>query len=116
MATKKPVKRIKLDSKNKNSTSSKTTKPAKKVVETKKTTKSRGVAIPKAAKVAVSPFTLFIGYVRGSWKELQMVRWPDRKASWSLTLAVILFTLFFAVLITLLDTAFQYIFKEVLLK
>lgn len=116
MATKKPVKRIKLDSNNKSSTSEKEVKTTKKVVETKKSTKSRKIAVPKAAKVAASPFTLFIGYVRGSWKELQMVRWPDRKASWSLTLAVILFTLFFAVLITLLDTAFQYIFKEVLLK
>lgn len=55
------------------------------------------------------------GYFRGAWYELTQVRWPDRKATWSLTLAVILFSLFFAGVILGLDYVFQLLFKEVIL-
>lgn len=53
-------------------------------------------------------------YFKGSWQELKMVRWPDRKATWSLTIAVILFTLFFAVVILLIDMVFQKLFNIIL--
>lgn len=114
MATKKPVKRIKLDSKKSSSTSKKQVKSTRKSADSE-VSNTRRLSTPRAVKIAISPLTLFIGYVKGSWNELQMVRWPDRKATWSLTLAVIIFTLFFAVVIILLDTAFQYLFKEVIL-
>lgn len=55
------------------------------------------------------------GYFVGSWKELRQVRWPNRKATWSLTVAVIIFSLFFAGIILTLDFIFNYLFKEVLL-
>ncbi len=55
------------------------------------------------------------GYFAGAWYELRQVRWPNRRATWGLTLAVIFFSLFFAVLILSLDTVFNYLFKEVLL-
>lgn len=61
------------------------------------------------------PFRAFGGYFKGAWVELRQVRWPDRKATWGLTLAVILFSLFFALVIVGLDAAFSYLFKEVLL-
>lgn len=60
-------------------------------------------------------FSSFGAYFKGAWFELNQVRWPDRKATWSLTLAVILFSLFFAVIILGLDYVFQYLFKEVIL-
>ena len=47
------------------------------------------------------------GYFKGAWEELKMVRWPDRKSTWSLTGAVLLFTAFFIALIILLDMGFQ---------
>lgn len=53
----------------------------------------------------------FIEYLKGSWRELVMVRWPDRKSTWKMTGALIMFTLFFVVIILLLDYAFQYVFK-----
>ncbi len=56
-----------------------------------------------------------VGYFAGAWRELKQVRWPDRKASWSLTLAVILFSLFFAALILGLDFAFNELFRKVIL-
>ena len=50
-------------------------------------------------------------YFKGAWIELKQVRWPTRKATWGLTLAVILFSIFFVVLILLLDAFFKYIFE-----
>ena len=61
------------------------------------------------------PFRGVGGYFKGAWDELRQVRWPDRKATWSLTLAVIVFSLFFALVILGLDWVFSYLFKEVLL-
>ena len=55
------------------------------------------------------------GYFKGAWQELRQVRWTNRRATWGLTLAVILFSVFFAVVILGLDTLFQYLFKEILL-
>lgn len=54
------------------------------------------------------------GYFKGSWTELKQVRWPDRKSTWSLTGAVILFTGIFIVLIVLLDAGFSELFKLII--
>lgn len=54
------------------------------------------------------------GYFKGAWFELRQVRWPNRKATWALTLAVILFSLFFVALIVLLDMLFKYIFELII--
>ena len=65
-----------------------------------------------------NPFlkTLFAigGYFKGAWEELRLVRWPSRRATWGLTLAVILFSAFFVVLILLLDLVFKYLFELIL--
>lgn len=81
---------------------------AKKVVNKKPLTDRKPAAWTK-------PFRAFGGYFKGAWVELRQVRWPDRRASWSLTLAVIIFSLFFALVIVGLDYVFSYLFKEVLL-
>ena len=56
-----------------------------------------------------------VGYFEGAWRELKQVRWPDRAATWSLTLAVIAFSLIFAGLILGLDYVFNELFRKVLL-
>lgn len=61
------------------------------------------------------PLRAIGGYFVGSWHELRQVRWPNRKSAWSLTLAVILFTLFFSGLIVLVDWIFNWLIKEVIL-
>lgn len=55
------------------------------------------------------------GYFAGSWRELRQVSWPTRKATWSMTLAVILFTLAFTVVILILDLGFEQLFKRIIL-
>ena len=97
------VKRIKLDSKK----SGKKTTATKSVEKTPKN---------KPRRKVYNPFAAFVGYVKGSWSELRQVRWPDRRATWGMTLAVIGFTLFFSVIILLLDSLFQILFKDLLLK
>jgi preprotein translocase SecE subunit len=67
-------------------------------------------------KKPLKPLVSFGGYFKGSWIELRQVRWPDRKATWSMTLAVLLFTAFFVVLIVLLDAGFKFLFDKIILK
>ena len=55
-----------------------------------------------------------VGYFKGAWIELKQVRWPDRKSTWGMTFAVVLFTLFFVVLILLLDAGFKYLFDFII--
>lgn len=68
----------------------------------------RRIGVPKWLRA-------FGGYFKGAWQELSQVRWTNRRATWSLTLAVIVFSIFFAAIILGLDTLFQYLFKEILL-
>jgi len=53
-------------------------------------------------------------YFKGAWVELRLVRWPTRKATWGLTVAVILFSAFFVVMILLLDALFKYVFELII--
>jgi preprotein translocase SecE subunit len=55
------------------------------------------------------------GYIKGSYQELRQVRWPSRKASWGLTISVILFTVVLVAFILLLDYGFEMLFKKVIL-
>lgn len=61
-----------------------------------------------------NPFTRIGRYIKGSWYELRQVRWPDRRATWGMTGALIAFTAFFVVVILLLDAAFAYLFKLII--
>lgn len=78
---------------------------------------SKTPKVPKAKKdpKGILKALFAIGrYFKGAWTELRQVRWPNRKATWSLTLAVILFTVFFFVLIVLLDAGFKELFNLIL--
>lgn len=61
-----------------------------------------------------NPLVAFGRYFKGAWVELQQVHWPTRKATWSLTLAVLAFTAFFILLIVLLDAGFKLLFERIL--
>lgn len=54
------------------------------------------------------------GYFKGAWLELRQVRWPSRKQTWSLTLAVLLFSVLFGAMIFLIDALFVWIFNKVI--
>lgn len=82
------------------------------------TKKSAPKTTDKPAKKTAEQKRSFLGaigdYFKGSWTELRQVRWPNRRTTWSLTLAVLVFTAFFVLLVTLLDYLFQMLFERIL--
>ncbi|MDR2524339.1 MAG: preprotein translocase subunit SecE [Candidatus Nomurabacteria bacterium] len=95
-------------------------KPAKNVKNRQKNTskgkKTRKFTAPAWLKTIGRPFVVVFGpfgrYVRGSWQELRQTRWPNRRATWSMTLAVIIFCIFFAALILLFDLLFEWLVQN----
>lgn len=61
-----------------------------------------------------NPFKALANYFRGAWRELKQVRWPTRASTWSMTLAVLLFSAIFVVFILLLDMGFSALFEQLL--
>ena len=55
-------------------------------------------------------------YFRNSWKELRQVTWPTRRETWQLTLAVIIFSIIFGVLIAIVDYGLDKVFKQLIIK
>ncbi len=72
----------------------------------------------KASKEAIvetkNPLKAMGRYFVGAWQELKQVRWPNRQATWGMTLALLAFTAFFVALILLLDALFKYVFQLIL--
>lgn len=98
----------------KSTKSSKATRATKASVKTKAATKKPSQA-NDTDKKSRNPLRSFFGYFIGAWQELRQVHWPTRRATWSLTGAVLAFAAFFVVFILLLDALFKFIF-ELLLK
>ena len=104
------VRRIKADDSKK-----KAPRTTQKVVKKGSTKDSKKFNAPKWLKVVGKPFFAIGRYVNGAWQELRMTKWPNRRATWSLTLAVIIFSIFFATLILLADYGFDWLIKEIVL-
>lgn len=54
------------------------------------------------------------GYFRGAFREIRQVRWPNRKQTWKLTFAVIVYILLVALLLTVLDAVLKLIFNKLI--
>ena len=82
----------------------------------KKAEKSIGASKEKIKKpfILIRPFVYMGRYLRDSWRELRQVRWPNRKATWKMVLAVIVYTALFMLLIFLLDMFFTWLFNLIL--
>lgn len=86
----------------------------------KKQEKQAEKAAKKAKNTGKKHFILFrpfcaIGrYFKESWQEIRQVRWPNRKATWKLVLAVVIYAAIFIVLLLLLDLLFSAIFNNIL--
>ena len=84
----------------------------KSTAPTKKTVTATGTSPKQPKTTAKKPGD--VGYFKGAWQELKLVRWPTRSATWSMTAAVLVFTLIFVVLILLLDAGFNWGFNQIL--
>ena len=97
------------------------------VVKDKKTEKVKAKEQKKAEKatknaendgkkvfILFRPFVALGRYLRDSWKEIRQVRWPNRKATWKMVIAVLIYTALFMIIILLLDLFFKFIFGLIL--
>ena len=85
----------------------------KKVAEKKVTTKKSS---GKKPFILFRPFVYLGRYIRDSWRELRQVRWPNRKATWKMVLAVLVYTAIFVIFISLLDLFFTWLSNLILNK
>lgn len=71
-------------------------------------------------RIVFAPFKIFKflvpRYFKNAWRELRQVKWPTRKETIQLTLAVFAFALVFGTLITITDYGLDRLFKRLLLK
>ena len=68
----------------------------------------------KGMRNPLTPLKAIGSYFGGAWYELKQVRWPNRRATWGMTGAMLGFTAFFVVIILLLDALFKYLFDLIL--
>lgn len=76
--------------------------------------KTKAKKAPKKPFVLFRPFIALGHYLRDSWQEIRQVRWPNRKATWKMVLAVIIYTAIFVVFLMALDALFSLIFNQIL--
>ena len=98
------------------------------VVKDKKQTKNKRKELRDAEKkvakktnekkpfILFRPFVALFRYFRDAWREIRQVRWPNRKATWRMVLAVLVYTILFVILISLLDLFFSWLFNLILSK
>lgn len=87
---------------------------AAKVKEAEKAVSKVGKKDEKKPFILIRPFVALFRYLHDSWLELRQVRWPNRKATWKMVLAVIVYTALFMVLIAFLDFVFGKLFNLIL--
>lgn len=112
MAEAKKVTRIKAsdDAPVKKPAAKASTAKASKASATKTTKAVKAKAVAKKQRKANKK----AGYFKGAWLELRQVRWPNRKATWALTVSVLIFSLAFLGLIVALDMLFKFLFELII--
>lgn len=90
--------------------STKTTRPSGAKTKTKTKTASKS----KNSKNHRNPLSAITGYFRGAWQEIKQVRWPDRRSTWGMVGALIVFTAALFLVIILLDYGFAWLFKLIM--
>lgn len=68
----------------------------------------------KNSKSRHNPLNAVAGYFRGAWQEIKQVRWPDRRSTWGMVGALIVFTAALFLVIILLDYGFAWLFKLIM--
>lgn len=61
------------------------------------------------------PLVKLGNYFQDSWRELGEVEWPSRRATWHMTLGVIVFCLVIGAFVLLCDNVSQWVIQEVIL-
>ncbi len=85
-------------------------KPTTKKVVAKKVAPNN-TKTKKAGKKGRRPISAFNNYLKMSWRELRQVKWPSRKATWSMTFAVIIYAALMLAIVLILDNLFNWLIK-----
>ena len=105
--TKETIKKVKVA----DPSTKKSLKTAEKSEKKPKTTEK---STEKKPFILIRPLVYLGRYIKDSWKELRLVRWPTRKAAWKLVLAIFIYTALFITIIMLLDALFTWLFNIVI--
>ena len=76
--------------------------------------KTKTASKSKNSKSRRNPLSAITGYFRGAWQEIKQVRWPDRRSTWGMVGALIVFTAALFLVIILLDYGFAWLFKLIM--
>ncbi|MBR3254007.1 preprotein translocase subunit SecE [Candidatus Saccharibacteria bacterium] len=87
-------------------------KEARKIAKAEK--KAAAAKEGKKVFVLFRPFVAFGRYLRNSWREIRQVRWPNRKATWKMVGAVLVYTALFVIFISLIDLFFKWLFSLII--
>lgn len=68
----------------------------------------------KKVFILFRPFVALFRYLRDAWREIRQVRWPSRKDTWKMVVAVLAYTALFVIIISLLDLFFKWLFGLIL--
>lgn len=79
-----------------------------------KSEKSENKSKEKKPFILIRPLVYLGRYIKNSWAEIRLVRWPTRKATWKLVLAIFIYTGLFIAIIMLLDAFFTWLFSIVI--
>ncbi len=80
----------------------------------KKEEKAKKANSGKKHFILFRPFCAIGRYFKESWQEIRQVRWPNRKATWKMVLAVVIYAAIFVAILLLLDLLFSFIFNNIL--
>lgn len=65
-------------------------------------------------RMLAKPFIALGRYIHHAWLEVRQVRWPNRKATWQMVLAIFAYTAIFIIFIMLLDALFKWLFSSII--
>jgi len=88
--------------------------PKKPLKEPKPKKEKPAKAKGKKPFILFRPFVAFGRYLKGSWHELRQVRWPNRKVTWKMVLAVFVYTAIIIAFLVALDILFDWLFSLIL--
>ncbi len=96
------------------SSNKKPVKQPKKAEKAEKTEKKPAKSAGRKPFILIRPLVYLGRYIKNSWQEIRLVRWPTRKATWKLVLAIFIYTGLFIAIIMLLDAFFTWLFSIVI--
>ena len=88
--------------------------PKKPKKEKKKEKQQKAKSTDKKPFILFRPFVAFGRYLKNSWRELRQVRWPNRKVTWKMVLAVFVYTAIVIAFLVALDILFDWLFSLIL--